>query len=55
MPDVEEAIERGEFHLYTMENLDDAIETLILNDNETIEDFYKSVNEELNKYKDKKN
>ena len=54
MPAVEEAIERGEFHLYTMENLDDAIETLILNDNETIEEFYKSLNKELNKYKDKK-
>ena len=54
MPSVEEAIERGEFHLYTMENLNDAIETLILNDNETIEEFYESLNKELDKYKNKK-
>ena len=39
MPEVEEAIENGEFHIYTMENLNDAIEVMILEDGETIEDF----------------
>jgi lon-related putative ATP-dependent protease len=54
MPEVEKAIEDGDFHIYVMDTLDDAIETLILKDNESLEDFYISLNEELKKYKSKK-
>ncbi|MBD7916449.1 AAA family ATPase [Clostridium sp. Sa3CUN1] len=53
MPEVELAIEEGEFHIYIMDTLDDAIETLILNDNETVDDFYESLKEEIEKYKSK--
>lgn len=53
-PEVEKAIEEGNFHIYIMDNLDDAIETLILEDNETIEDFYISIKEEVEKYKSSK-
>ena len=34
-----------------MENLDDAIEVLILNDGETVADFFKGLNDEILKYK----
>ena len=51
--EVEKSIENGEFHIYTMENINDAIEIMILDDDETIEDFFKTINEELEKYKDK--
>ena len=54
MPEVEKAIEDGDFHIYIMDTLEDAIETLILREDETLEDFYISLNEELNKYKNKK-
>ncbi len=51
-PEVEDAIREGDFHIYEMSVLDDAIETLILEDGENLEDFYKSINEEIKKYKD---
>ena len=35
-----------------MSNLEDAIETLILDDDENIEDFYSLIQDELKKYKD---
>ena len=54
MPEVEKAIEDGDFHIYIMDTLEDAIETLILRKDETLKDFYISLNEELNKYKNKK-
>lgn len=49
--EVEKAVERGEFHIYTMETLEDAIETLILEEGESIEDFYKLIKVEVEKYK----
>lgn len=49
-PEVEKAIREGDFHIYEMEVLDDAIETLILEDGENLEDFYKAINEEIKKY-----
>ena len=52
-PEVEKAILNGDFHIYEMETIDDAIETLILDDNEKIDDFYNLINEEINKYKNK--
>ena len=54
IPPVEKAIEEGDFHIYTMENLNDAIEVLILKEGETVEDFYNGISKELDKYKGKK-
>ncbi|MDV4150079.1 AAA family ATPase [Clostridium sp. AL.422] len=54
MPEVEKAIEDGDFHIYTMDTLDNAIETLILKEGETLEDFYSTLKEEIKKYKTKK-
>ena len=54
MPEVEKAIEDGDFHIYVMNTLDDAIETLILKEDETIEDFYFNLKEEIKKYKNVK-
>ena len=52
--EVEKCIENGDFHIYTMETINDAIEIMILDEDETIEDFFKCINEELKKYEDKK-
>lgn len=54
IPEVEEAIERGEFHIYIMENLEDAIETLILDEHENVKEFFKEINAEIDKYRNKK-
>ena len=54
MPEVEKAIEDGDFHIYIMDTLDDAIETLILNEGESINDFYENLKIEIEKYKSKK-
>ncbi|MBS5885968.1 MAG: AAA family ATPase [Clostridium sp.] len=51
IPEIEKSIENGDFHIYTMDNLDDAIETLILEEGESLEDFYTSLQSELKKYK----
>lgn len=51
---VEESIVNGDFHIYTMETLNDAIEIMILDAGETIEDFFIGINKELERYKDKK-
>ncbi len=53
MPEVEKAIEEGDFHIYTMDTLEDAIETLILKEEETIEEFYFGLKEEIKKYSTK--
>ncbi|MEG2291158.1 MAG: AAA family ATPase [Clostridium sp.] len=52
--EVEESIENGDFHIYTMETLNDAIEVMILDEGETLEGFFNEINKELEKYKDKK-
>ncbi|WP_294393193.1 AAA family ATPase [uncultured Clostridium sp.] len=49
--DVEKDINDNKFHVYTMESLDDAIEVLILNEGETVADFFKWLNDEILKYK----
>ncbi|WP_288221553.1 AAA family ATPase [uncultured Clostridium sp.] len=54
MPEVEKAIEDGDFHIYVMNTLEDAIETLILKEDETLDEFYLSLKEEIKKYKNKK-
>ena len=51
--EVEEAIINGKFCVYTMNNLNDAIEALLLEEDETIEEFYEKLQEEVDKYKDK--
>ena len=53
-PNVEEAIKENKFHLYEMSTLNDAIEVLMLNVDESIEEFYEQVYAEINKYKSKK-
>lgn len=53
-PNVEKSIKENKFHLYEMSTLDDAIEVLMLNENESIEEFYEQVYAEINKYKSKK-
>ncbi|ASW44500.1 AAA family ATPase [Clostridium isatidis] len=50
-PEIENAVEKGEFHIYVMNTLEDAIETLILNDGETLEEFYKKIKFEIDRYK----
>lgn len=54
IPEIEQAMEEGKFHIYVMDTLEDAIRTLILNDDENIEDFYSDLQEEVKKYKGSK-
>ena len=53
IPEVEDAIVNGQFHIYTMENLNDAIEVLLLEEGQTLEIFYDDVKKELSKYSSK--
>lgn len=49
--EVEKAVQEGKFHIYTMNNLNDAIEVLLLDEGENVEEFYKTLQKELEKYK----
>ena len=49
--EVEEAIEKGEFHIYTMENLQDAIEVMMLDNKTSYKDLFKIIEKEVEKYK----
>lgn len=51
--EVEEAIEKGEFHIYTMENLQDAIEVMMLDNKTSYKDLFKIIEKEVEKYKGK--
>lgn len=51
--EVEKAVQEGKFHIYTMDNLNDAIEVLLLDEGEDVEEFYKTLQKELEKYKGK--
>lgn len=51
--EVEEAIEKGEFHIYTMENLQDAIEVMMLDNKTSYKDLFKIIEKEVEKYKRK--
>ena len=51
--EVEEAIINGKFHIYTMNNLNDAIEVLMLDEGQTLEMFYEDIKKELKKYSTK--
>ncbi|NLL30958.1 MAG: AAA family ATPase [Clostridiales bacterium] len=50
-PEVEKAVEEGEFHIYIMDTLEDAIETLILHEGETLEEFFEDIKLEIDRYK----
>ena len=52
-PKVEEAVDRGEFSVYIMDTLEDAISTMILEEEETLEEFFIGIKEEILKYKNK--
>lgn len=49
-PQVEDAIRNGQFHIYTMKDINDAIEILMLDDNMSLEDLVIKIKSELNKY-----
>jgi predicted ATP-dependent protease len=49
--EVEEDIEKRNFHIYTMETLEDAIEVLILDEGESVKSFFKEIENEILKYK----
>lgn len=49
--EVEEAIKNKELTIYTMNSLEDAIETLILEEEESINCFYSEIKKEILKYK----
>lgn len=51
-PSVEEAIKNGDFTIYTMENVNDAIMVLLGNDETSFEDIAAAIDRELKKYKD---
>ena len=51
--EVEKAVEEGRFHIYTMSTLNDAIETLLLEEEDDIDSFYENLQNELDKYKEK--
>lgn len=48
--EIEKSIEDGKFKIYVMETLNDAIETLLLNEGDTISDFLEEINLEIKKY-----
>ncbi|MGL6186179.1 MAG: AAA family ATPase [Clostridium chrysemydis] len=49
--EIENAVERGYFHIYKMDTLDDAIEILLLEEGESLESFFKLFKEEIDKFK----
>lgn len=49
--EVEEAVKKGDFHIYTMKTISDAMDVLMINNNQTIEDLATAINNEINKYK----
>ncbi|MGL5867467.1 S16 family serine protease, partial [Clostridium chrysemydis] len=49
--EIENAVDRGYFHIYKMDTLDDAIETLLLEEGESLESFFKLFKEEIDKFK----
>ncbi|MGL4655923.1 MAG: AAA family ATPase [Sarcina sp.] len=49
--EVEEAVEKGEFHIYTMKNINDAIDALMISNGNTLEDIAAAISTEIEKYK----
>lgn len=52
--EVEEDVKNRDFHIYTMETLEDAIEILMLDEGESIKSFFKEIENEMLKYKSAK-
>ena len=48
--EVEDAIKDGSFSIYTMNSINDAIEVLMGSDENSVDNIFKEINEELNKY-----
>ena len=51
--EVEKAVEEGRFHIYTLSTLNDAFETILLEEEDDIDSFYENLQNELDKYKEK--
>lgn len=49
--EVESAVEKGEFHIYTMKTIYDAMEVLMLDKDKTLEDLAAAIDSEMKKYK----
>ncbi|SHI38814.1 lon-related putative ATP-dependent protease [Clostridium cavendishii DSM 21758] len=49
-PEVEEAVKKGVFHIYTMKDINDAIEILMLDQSISLEDLVIAMQNELSKY-----
>lgn len=52
--EVEEEVKRGNFHIYSMSNIEDAIEVLMCEDTEDYKTIIKSVEKEIKKYTTKR-
>lgn len=50
IPQVEEAIKNGKFHIYTMKDINDAIQVLMLDEDMSLEDLVMNITLEVNKY-----
>ena len=50
IPQVEEAVKNGKFHIYTMKDINDAIQVLMLDENMSLEDVVMNITLEVNKY-----
>lgn len=48
--EVEEEIANGSFHIYTMNTVEDAIETLMCDENTRVSDVFESIKKEIKKY-----
>lgn len=53
--EVEKAVEDGEFHIYTMSNITDAVEILMGSDDLCSEEVFENMRREIKKYTDKDN
>ena len=51
--EVEQAVNNGEFHIYTMETLQDAVEVMMLDNKTSYKDLIRIIEKEIEKYKSK--
>ncbi len=50
--EIEEAVRKGEFKIYLMKDINEALSTLLLNDTMPLEDIGNKISEEIKKFKD---
>ncbi|HII4513003.1 ATP-dependent protease [Clostridium perfringens] len=50
--EIEEAVRKGEFKIYLMKDINEALSTLLLNDTMSFEDIGNKISEEIKKFKD---